>query len=246
MIRTMARKGLAGAAALTVGAFALSGCAADRPELVVAQPAPAGTAPAAARLNEANMAALVIAANNATERRAQVEQARGADPEVRAFASRVLSESQTAGQVIRQQLHRHRIRPQPEQTSFRVESIAQQTVAEMERARGLEVDRIYLQSEIDNRRWLIQTLDSSIASTSDRRVRQGLAQVRADLNAKLQEAERLQARVMAEERRPAVRRERRPERPGIGLPTGVLPDPGPRRIRREEAPKKQYRRPSPK
>lgn len=246
MIRTMARKGLAGAAALTVGAFALSGCASDRPELVVAQPAPAGTAPAAVRLNEANMAALVLAANNATERRAQVEQARGADPEVRAYASRVLSESQTAGQVIRQQLHRHGIRPQPEQTSFQVESIAQQTVAEMERARGLEVDRIYLQSEIDNRRWLIRTLDSTMASTKNRRAREGLAQVRADLNAKLREAERLQARVKAEEfRRPAIRREVRPERPGIGLPTGVLPDPGPRRIRRHEEPK-QYRRPSPK
>jgi predicted outer membrane protein len=224
MIRTMARRGLVGgAAALVAATFAVSGCAPEATEMVVVQPAAPGVAPVPVRLTEANMAALVIAANDATTQRAQVAQARAADPEVRAFAGRVLSESQTAGQIIRQQLQRHRITPQPEQTAFQIGSNASQTVAEMQRAQGLNVDRIYLQSEIDNRRWLIQTLDSAIPAVPAR-AQQELRTLRADLNAKLQEAERLQTRVEAEARAHPVRPAVRPIQPA---PRPIQPAPAP-------------------
>src|SRR5690606_22246853 len=97
----MTRRSLSGLSAAVLGfaMLAWSGCESAVPEVTVVQPAPPGTTTAVvteSKLSAANMAALVLAANNATIERAQYARTHAASPEVRAFADRIFSESQAA------------------------------------------------------------------------------------------------------------------------------------------------------
>lgn len=200
MIGTMAGKNVArgATAALAAAVIAMGGCAQEEPELVVAQPAPPGVAPVEVTLNSANIAALTLAANNATMARARVARTEAEDPQVRAFASEVLAESQAGHQLIQARLNQLGITPVPEATSRQVEATARETVVMMREADGLEVDRIYLESEIDNDRWLLQTADSILSVTSDKHARRALQEFRATIADRLRRAERLQASVVGQ------------------------------------------------
>lgn len=184
------------AAALATGVLALTGCGPGVPEVTVVQPAPPGgpayTVTETRRLSAENVAALVLAANQATIQRAQVARARASNPQVRAFADRVLSESQTAEALIQTVLAQYDITPKPEATAQLVNSHASRTVSLMQSATGLEVDRIYLEAESANTRWLIGTLNSVIPSIADSGVERELEAVRNALTNRLMEAERLE------------------------------------------------------
>src|SRR5690606_23064658 len=133
------------------------------PEVTVVQPAPPGTTTAVvteSKLSAANMAALVLAANNATIERAQYARTHAASPEVRAFADRIFSESQAANLMLAQLFATYDVTPQPEATARLVSNNAAKTVSLMQAARGHDVDRIYLEAESANHRWLIGTLNS--------------------------------------------------------------------------------------
>lgn len=185
------------------GALAWSGCEPTPTEVTVVQPAPPGAVVSTAvpvTLDLSNVAGRVVAANNAAIQRSEVAQVRAADPRVRAFARRVLSESQTASSVIQRQLMAYGITPQPEATAFQVEQTAAQTVSMMQSAEGLEVDRIYLESQVANDRWLIAMLDSLIPTVPSGEARDGLMDLRSALNARLTEAQQLESMVLAEHR----------------------------------------------
>lgn len=200
MIGTRARKTLAGgaAAAVTFAAIALGGCAQEAQELTVVQPAPPGITPVEVRLDAANVAALSIAANNAAIQRARVARTRAADPRVRAFANQVLSESQTAAQLMQQQVQRLGITPEPEATARQVQTNAARTVALMRAAQGLDVDRIYLNREIESDRWVIQTLGTAITAAPSGDARRTLTDLQALMTARLNKAERLRASVLSQ------------------------------------------------
>ena len=196
MLGTMARRGITSGAAAFVAAVALASAACEPAgqEVTVIQPAAPGAVPTEVVLTEANMAAVLIAANNATIQRAQVARTRAANPQVRAFAEQILVEHQAAGQVIQQQAQRFGITPQPETIAAQLDANAAQTVAMMQTATGTEVDRIFLESEIANRRWLIQTLDAAVLPmVPNGGVEREVRDLRQVLSTRLLQAEQLLA-----------------------------------------------------
>lgn len=201
MLGTMTRTGRVKlpAAMIMAAALAWAGCEPAPTEVTVAQPAPPGavvtTAPVT--LSMANVAGLVVAANNATIQRSEVARVRAADPRVRAFAGRVLTESQRASGVIHQYLVTYGITPQPEATAAVIDRNSAQTVSMLQGAQGLEVDRIYLQSQIENDRWLINSLDAVMPSVPSSDARDQLMELRSALNARVLEAQNLEAAVLA-------------------------------------------------
>lgn len=189
------------AAVVIAGALAWAGCEPQPTEVTVIQPAPPGAVTTArpVTLSMGNVAAVIVSQNNATIQRSEIARVRAADPRVRAFAGRVLSESQMAASVINQQLASHGITPQPEAISMEIDRNSAQTLASLQSAQGLEVDRIYLQTQIANDRWLISSLDAIVPSVpSDQRGK--LMELRDALNARVFEAQNLEATVLAEKR----------------------------------------------
>lgn len=191
---SMNRRGLIGSvtAAVTALVLATAGCEPAPEEVTVIQPAPPGMEPTTVTLNESNVAALVISTNNAAIQRAQVARTRAASPQVRAFAEQSLADHQMASQMLAQHLADMGITPQPEATSAQIDANAATTVAMMQQATGHEVDRIYLESEIANRRWVIQTLDSAVLPmVPGGDARESVEDLRELMVTRLMEAERL-------------------------------------------------------
>lgn len=186
-----------GQALLGLALLAASACGPEVPEVTVVQPAPPGPGvvytPVEVTLTPANVAAVVIAANQAEIDRANVARVRAASPEVRAFAERVLRESQAASRTIQQALMAYDIQPQPEAMASQIQSNAATTIAQMNQAQGFQVDRIYLDSEIASHRWQIGVLDAVIPSLQRSGAQQELTSLRNALAGRLAEAERISA-----------------------------------------------------
>ncbi|HLU24550.1 MAG TPA: DUF4142 domain-containing protein [Longimicrobiales bacterium] len=179
-------------AAVTALALAAAACEPTPQEVTVIQPAPPGVEPTSVTLDAANVAALVISTNNAAIQRAQVARTRATSPQVRAFAEQSLADHQMASQVIAQHLAEMDITPKPEATSAQIDANAATTVAMMQQATGYEVDRIYLESEIANRRWVIQTIDSAVLPmVPGGDARRSIQDLRELMVTRLMEAERL-------------------------------------------------------
>ncbi|HWV58555.1 MAG TPA: DUF4142 domain-containing protein [Longimicrobiales bacterium] len=180
---------------------ALTACEPGAPDVAVIQPAPPGAVvTTSALLTPANVAAVVVEANQAMIERAMVARSDAADARVRAFADRVLRDSKEAERRIEQGLFLMGITPQPEAIAYQIESNAAQTVTALRRADGLEVDRLYLESEIANHRWLIGTIDAVMPTLTSSEARQELSAMRSMLSARLAEAERLEIEVFGHNR----------------------------------------------
>ncbi|HWV56764.1 MAG TPA: DUF4142 domain-containing protein [Longimicrobiales bacterium] len=201
MVRGKTRRYLSGVSAALAGValFGMSACYEAVPEVTVVQPAPPGTAvvvPAETHLSTSNAAALVLAANNATIQRADIARSRASNAQVRSFAERVYLESQAADAALQALIADFDITPQADETSNRVSTIAARTVSYMQSARGLEVDRIFLEAQSANDRWLVGTLNAIIPTLPDVGARDDLEFVRNALTARLMEAERLHEMVI--------------------------------------------------
>jgi putative membrane protein len=181
---------------LAVGAMGLGACGEPMPEVTVVQPAPPGMIGETVVLSAGNLAALVEAANTATVQRAEVARQRASDPRVRDIANRIYNEGLAARGILAQQLVTFGITPQPEATAVLVSRYANQTVSMMQSARGLGVDRIYLESEIANHRWVIGVLDSVIPTLGNSTAEGRLNDIRNGLAQRLFELERLQVTVL--------------------------------------------------
>lgn len=204
MVRSKTRRYLSGVAAAVVGvaAFGLSACYEAVPEVTIVQPAPPGVAvagtvvPAETRLTLSNAAAIVLAANQAAIQRSDIARSRAANQQVRSFAERVYLESQAAEAALQALLAEYDITPQPEQTTSLVSNYSARTATLLNAARGLEVDRIFLEAEAANDRWLIGTLNAVIPTATDAGARDDLQFVRNALTTRLMEAEHLHETVI--------------------------------------------------
>ena len=187
------------AAAAALATALLAACEPGAPSVTVVQPAPAGAVVATgAAMTAANVAAIVVAANDATIERARVARAEAEDPRVRAFANRVFRESQEAALHIDQAVFMLGLAPQPEAIAYQLESDAAQTVTALRRAQGLEVDRIYLETEIANHRWMLGTIDAVAPTITVPAAVQELDDYRSLLAARLTAAELLAVEVLGD------------------------------------------------
>jgi predicted outer membrane protein len=184
------RTGFAAAAALATAVVATAGCGpAVTPATV--QPAPPGAA-----LTQANRAAIVVSANRATIERSRLARERAAGAEVRALADKIARDHEAVGQLLDQQLRAMGVVAQPEAFAMQIDASARQALQMMQNGTGMAVDHTYLAAEIAHHRWLLETLDVTVAplapGVAGERV---VADLRTLLRGHLTELERLQGQM---------------------------------------------------
>lgn len=175
----------------------VSGCGLSRP---AASPSSSlATTDAVAGLTDANIVAIVIAANHADILYADLALAKSVDPDVRAFASMVRQDHQAVNEAVVALVTRLSVTPVENESSLDLRDDADATRLALRDLEGFAFDSAYGASEVAYHRLLLRVIEGTLlpgAKNSD--LRALLLQVRpavaAHLSHALALAERLSAR----------------------------------------------------
>lgn len=190
-----AKAGVIGAAVmLCVGTY----CGSPEPEAgegadtsaqeVTPAPGQGGTA-----LNDAEIAAIVVAANSIDVRYGEIARERATDERVRQFAEMMITDHTAVNESAGALVARLGVTPQENDVSRSLESSAAETRASLTALTGAEFDRAYIANEVSYHQAVLDALDDLlIPNATNAELRQTLVGVRPAFAAHLQRAQSLQ------------------------------------------------------
>jgi putative membrane protein len=157
--------------------------------------APAGAAPAGASasgLTDANIAAIVVAANNADIMYAELALAKSQDPDVRSFATMVKSDHQSVNRAATELVTRLKVTPVDNQVSFDLRDDAETKRLIFRDLEGFAFDSAYAANEVAYHTTVLGAIDAAlIPSAKNPELKALLIQVRPAVDAHLGHAKQL-------------------------------------------------------
>lgn len=160
-----------------------------------ASPAPVAGAPAPVPgLTDANIAAIVVAANNADISYAEQALAKTQDADVRSFATMVRSDHQSVNRAAVALVTRLKVTPVDNQLSFDLRDDAETKRLRMRDLEGFAFDSAYAANEVSYHVTLLGAIDSAlIPSARNSELKALLVEVRPAVEAHLGHAKQLAA-----------------------------------------------------
>ena len=191
----MTRAGKTGAIAAALMLFAGTSC--STPDADV-QPGDAAEvaetpAPAAATLSDAEIAAIVVAANAIDVGFGEIARERATDERVREFAETMIRDHTAVNQSAGELVGRLEVTPRPNDVSRSLEASAAETRALLLNAPDAEFDRSYIANEVAYHRTVLDALDNLLVpNATNAELKEMLTGVRPAFEAHLRHAESLQ------------------------------------------------------
>ena len=191
----MTRAGKTGAIAAALMVFAGTSCSAPDADV---QPGDAAEAaetptPAAATLSDAEIAAIVVAANAIDVGYGEIARERATDERVREFAETMIRDHTAVNQSAGELVGRLEVTPQPNDVSRSLEASAAETRAMLLNAPDAEFDRSYIANEVAYHRTVLDALDNLLVpNATNAELKETLTGVRPAFEAHLRHAESLQ------------------------------------------------------
>ncbi|HEX7050540.1 MAG TPA: DUF4142 domain-containing protein [Longimicrobiales bacterium] len=168
---------------LTAGWF--GACASPRTET--------GAQPAGTVLTDANIASIASTANTGEIQTANLALAETSNPAVRRFAQQMLSDHTEANRRLAAVVGNLDIQPAPTPTTRQLETNTGRAMESLQARSGTDFDRMYIANQIEQHRWLLQTLDGAlIPSARHRRMEDYLRWLRATVASHLSQAQQVQ------------------------------------------------------
>lgn len=163
-------------------------------------PAAAGTASAAAapRVTEANVVAIILAANNTDLSYARLVPARAASPEVKAFAQRMTTDHTLLNSRVNDIASRNRITAEDDAISldFRDHSAARRDI--LRELAGARFDSTYAANEVQYHQELLAAIDGVLVPSSrNAELREFVMNLKPAVSAHLAHAEQMRATLAA-------------------------------------------------
>lgn len=153
-------------------------------------PAPA---PAAASLSDAEIAAIVVAANAIDVGYGEIARERATDERVREFAETMIRDHTAVNRSAGELVGRLGVTPQPNDVSRSLEASAAETREMLQNAPGAEFDRSYIANEVAYHRTVLDALDNLLVpNATNAELKETLTGVRPAFEAHLRHAESLQ------------------------------------------------------
>lgn len=179
--------------ALALAAAALlSGC--SRPAERTASPQPSPAASAAPRVSDAEIAAIVVAANAIDVEAGRLALARSQNPEVRRFAQTMVTDHTAVNEAAAALVGRLGVTPAENQISRSLQEGAQQTHARLSALQGAAFDQAYLDNEIAYHDAVIKAVDGVlIPSAANAELKAALVGARPAFQAHLEHARHARA-----------------------------------------------------
>lgn len=155
-------------------------------------PAPAAAAPA---LSDANIAAIVVAANNADILYADLALAKSQDPEVRGFATMVKKDHQSVNEAAVALVTKLKVTPVDNQISFDLRDDAETKRLKFRDLEGFAFDSTYAANEVSYHTTVLGAIDAAlIPSAQNAELKALLVSVRPAVAAHLEHAKGLAAK----------------------------------------------------
>lgn len=148
-------------------------------------------------MSDAEIAAVLEVANRGEIQQARMATENASAPEVRGFATAMMTGHQQALEEQQQLLAPRGITPAPSPLAQQIEQHARMTEQRLRGMRGPEFDRAYMQAQLEQHRNLLQLLDQQlIPNAQDPAYRAYLERLRDDVAAHLRNAERINREVV--------------------------------------------------
>ena len=156
-------------------------------------PAPSPAAASSSGLSDANIAAIVVAANNADIMYAEMALAKSQDAEVRSFATMVKSDHQSVNRAAVELVTRLKVTPVDNQISFDLRDDAETKRLRLRDLEGFAFDSAYATNEVSYHITVLGAIDAAlIPSAQNAELKALLVQVRPAVDAHLGHAQQLE------------------------------------------------------
>lgn len=188
--RTWLVAALVAGSAMTACAGADDGADTDTAAVEDTQPAAEQGRPA---VNDAEIAAIVVAANGIDVRYGEIARERASDERVKQFAETMITDHTAVNQSAGELVARLGVTPQENDVSRSLEASAADTRTSLMAKSGAEFDRAYIANEVSYHRAVLDALDNLlIPNATNAELKSTLEGVRPAFQAHLQHAESLQ------------------------------------------------------
>jgi putative membrane protein len=188
------------AMALVMAAGLVVGCAKDEDDTdagtttdsLAAAPAPAP----APTLTDANIAAIVVAANSADSAAGELAQTKGTDAEVKAFGKRMVADHGAVNKKATAWATASGTTPADNDDSNKMKSDAQAHMADLGTKTGADFDKAYIDHEVDMHQQVLDAIDQKLmpgAQNAD--LKALLTETRPAVAAHLESAKAIQAKL---------------------------------------------------
>ncbi|MET0399771.1 MAG: DUF4142 domain-containing protein [Longimicrobiaceae bacterium] len=186
--------------ALVAVALLLAACGSGEPEEQQAVPdtAPAAAAPAtvdtataapASAVTDPQIADIVVAANEVDIQAGEMARARAADPRVKAFAERMITDHTGVNKAASDLVGKLGVTPEPSPTSTQLRDGGASTRQTLGAKSGADFDRAYMDSEITYHQAVLDAIDQTlIPGAQNAELKALLEQTRPAIDAHLQHA----------------------------------------------------------
>jgi putative membrane protein len=153
---------------------------------------PASTPAESATLSDAEIAAIVVAANAIDVRYGEIARERATDERVREFAEMMIGVHTAVNESAGELVNRIGVTPQPNDVSRSLEASAADTREMLMNAPGAEFDRSYIANEVAYHRTVLDALDNLLVpNATNAELKETLTGVRPAFEAHLRQAESL-------------------------------------------------------
>jgi putative membrane protein len=158
--------------------------------------APRSEQPATSPLTDANIAAIVVAANTIDIKNGELALERSGRSDIRAFAQTMITDHSGVNKAAVDLVTKLEVAPVENATSTGLVASANETRAALAAKTGLDFDRAYIANEVDYHRAVLSAIDDAlIPSAQNEELRALLVAVRPAVAAHLQHAESLKQQV---------------------------------------------------
>jgi putative membrane protein len=159
--------------------------------LTIALMAPA-VASAAAELNDAQIAAIVVAANQIDIDAGKLAESKSPNPEVKAFAHRLIGEHTDVNKQATDLATKLKITPEESTISKALKSDAKRNTERLKKLSGKDFDKLYVADEVAFHQQVLNTVDNKLLpNAQNEELKALLVKVRPALVAHQEHAEKL-------------------------------------------------------
>ncbi|HEX2189395.1 MAG TPA: DUF4142 domain-containing protein [Longimicrobiaceae bacterium] len=189
--------------ALLAAAVLLAACGTDEPsderaatttDATSAAAAPAPDTAGTTAVTDPQIADIVVAANDEDIRTGELARTRAADPRVREFAERMVTDHAGVNQAASDLVARLGVTPEPSPTSTELREGGRKTRETLQGKTGAEFDRAYIDHEVAYHQAVLDAIDRTLVpGAQNAELKALLQQTRPAIDAHLQHAKQIQA-----------------------------------------------------
>ncbi len=161
--------------------------------------APASAQAASAAPTDPQIAAIVVAANQADIDAAKVAEARSRDKAVKEFAETMVRDHESVNKQAKELVKKLKVRPEPNPTSKSLEEGGKENIAALKKLKGAAFDKAYADHEVAYHQQVLEAINNTlIPNAKNPELKDLLEKVTPAFQAHLDHAKQMQTALSAE------------------------------------------------